>query len=190
MVPTVNCDIAPDIYNSRGEFTQLDIEAYRQAANKVCAPRHRCCICMLGARDEELNACFVWLGCMCPRASRNSLQRSLYRTCSRKSTKFSPDVHARALFEAVGVKPVGHMCCAGVLLRLPAATAAAAAAAVLPAGGDIGAGGGEAAAAAASVPHPAAGARRAHRLNRRLHRQRTTGAGARTSLAAACWSLA
>lgn len=35
VVPTVNVHIAPDIYNFRGEFVQLDIDAYHLPANKV-----------------------------------------------------------------------------------------------------------------------------------------------------------
>lgn len=35
VVPTVNVHIAPDIYNSHGEFVQLDIDAYHMPANKV-----------------------------------------------------------------------------------------------------------------------------------------------------------
>jgi hypothetical protein len=35
VVPTVNVHIAPDVYNSHGEFVQLDIDAYHMPANKV-----------------------------------------------------------------------------------------------------------------------------------------------------------
>lgn len=34
IIPTVNVHVAPDVYNSRNEFVQLDIEAYRLPANK------------------------------------------------------------------------------------------------------------------------------------------------------------
>lgn len=39
VVPTVNVHIAPDVYNSHGEFVQLDIDAYHMPANKVNGQR-------------------------------------------------------------------------------------------------------------------------------------------------------
>lgn len=42
IIPTVNVHVAPDVYNSRNEFVQLDIEAYRLPANKACVDDLAC----------------------------------------------------------------------------------------------------------------------------------------------------
>jgi hypothetical protein len=52
VVPTVNVHIAPDIYNSKGEFVQLDIDAYHMPANKVNEHCAACWHCLHASLKE------------------------------------------------------------------------------------------------------------------------------------------
>jgi hypothetical protein len=146
VVPTVNVHIAPDVYNSHGEFVQLDIDAYHMPANKVNGQRAAIVLWWAAARlaagERQVPELIGQIALSCA-------QQLLMPACAGVCVL----LHTAAARRSRTAVP-------------PAVTARRAIGATTPGGNRQ---------EAATVPHWGTRAPEAHELRRRLHSQRPAG---------------